>query len=313
MIVNCDKCGRPYSIVASTGLIRRHLPCFPRVVSVPKRDKFEIRIAPPSRQTTYVFGDTRQVGTNEAVSEELAAKRREALARIRREEEETERENAAISREAKKRYEEMQKEAARLAKIKEEEELEKQKAKAMLEAQRKQEEEKRLEYERRRRAPREMAYQLHFQTPEINHYWMNDCGDSGVFRQGYEYRKRKRETSIHNAYGSRKCNGTTTETDEEADKNAEGAKKAAKLIERTDLEIIWPLLHTVTKAEEEAYAALRRYEKRLLTTKYTGHYDDAIKRINQTIRELKAQKEVLAARQIALLQKSGWFGPEEKA
>merc|ERR1712230_97319 len=95
--------------------------------------------------------------------------------------------------------------------------------------------------------------------------------------------------------------------DEETDK----AAKQQKVIERTELEInIWPHLNAVTKAEEEAHAALRRYEKHLLTTRYTGHYEEAIQRINRNIKDLEAQRLTLAERQRDFLQKSGWFGSE---
>merc|ERR1712100_259067 len=182
------------------------------------------------------------------------------------------------------------------------------------------EEEKSLEYERRRREPTDRAYQLHLQSPWIDHYWMNDRGESGTFRAGYAYSEHLGERGTFHleyhgtvAYKHRKLKRTTTDTDEqakeEADEEADRAAKQQKLIERTELEInIWPQLNAVTKAEEEAYAALRRYEKRLLTTRYTGHYEEAIQRIKQTIKDLKAQRIELAERQRDFLQKSGWFG-----
>ena len=161
------------------------------------------------------------------------------------------------------------------------------------------EEEKRLEYERRRREPTDRAYQLHLQSPWIDHYWMNDRGESGTFRGGYAYSEHLGERGTFHleyhdtvAYKHRKLKRTTTDTDEQAKEEADETDKAAKqqkLIERTELEInIWPQLNAVTKAEEEAHAALRRYEKRLLT--YTGHYEEAIQRIKQTIKDLKAQR-----------------------
>ena len=65
-------------------------------------------------------------------------------------------------------------------------------------------------------------------------------------------------------------------------------------IDKAKLELIWTQLNTVTKAEKEAYAALGRYNERLLKTRYTEHYKQAIRRIKQNIENLKKQRLYLA-------------------